>query len=130
MQWSRDISEYQTDAIRITVAIFILSSILKCIAPSNYTQVGSDHVAVTLVRNGEQFFKMAQQDQLPAYRLKHVAMAIANLQTARQVFDDATIERLSGIDVHSLLKSADALLNELLKSGTAKKSRKALPLWP
>ena len=55
-------------------------------------------------------------------------MAIANLQTARQVFDDATIERLS-IDVHSQLKSAD-ITQQLLKSGTAKKSRKALPPWP
>lgn len=130
MQWSRDTSEYQHDAIRVTIAIFVFACILKCIAPSSGTQIGSDNVAKTLVQNAELYLKMAQQDQLSTYRLKHAAMAVANIETARQAFDDATIERVSGVDVHSLLKTADAFLNRHLKSGGEGRHKKALPVWP
>ena len=130
MQWSRDAYEYRQDAIRVTIAVFVFACVLKCIAPSNHAQPGTDNVIKTLITNGNQYYNMARQDQMPAYRLQHAAMAVANLETARQLFDDSTIERISGTDVHALLKSVEQSLNAAQKMGANNKGRKALPVWP
>lgn len=129
MQWSRDASEYRRDAIRVTIAILVFACLLKCISPSNHTQPAIDNIINTLIVNGNQYYDMATQDQMPAYRLKHAAMAVANIEVARQLFDDTTIERVSGTDIHALLKSVEQALHNAQKVGT-NKTRKALPLWP
>ena len=89
--WSRDVSEYQVDAMRVTIVILIFACLLKSIPQGNGGH--NDRIARALVSNGERFYELAQQDQLPAVRLQHAAMAVANLQTARQMFNDTNIER-------------------------------------
>lgn len=127
MVWSRDASEYQLDAMRATIAVLIFACVVKSIPHGGG---GSDRIARALVSNGERYHGLAQQDQLPSIRLQHAAMAVANLQTARQLFSDSSIERSTGIDVHALTKRTDNFLNRCLNlSSKSKQNRKTLPTW-
>lgn len=127
MIWSRNVAEYQQDAIRTTLAIVIFVSILKCIFPAN-TATNTKNTKV-IVANGGKYLAMAQQDTNAAYRLKHSAMAVANLETARSMFDDITIEQSTGVDVHQLLQKADAVLERSMNLKTSTIATK-LPLYP
>jgi hypothetical protein len=133
--WVRNGREYQHDATRVTIAVLVLACFLKCALPAaGGFGGGADKVAKTLVGNAQEFFALARQDQALVYRVRHAAMSVANIQAARQLYDDATIERSTGVDTHALLKDADALLTSTTTAaaagGTAQKARPRLPVWP
>lgn len=127
MGWSRDASEYQWDAMRATIVILVFACVLKSLPQGSAGQ--NDRISRTLVANGERYHSLAQQDQLPSIRLQHAAMAVANLQAARQLFSDGSIERSTGVDVHALTKKTDAFLNRCLNLSKSKQGRKTLPTW-
>jgi hypothetical protein len=132
--WWRDIDEYRMDAIRVTLAVFIIAIVVRYIESS----VTSNDIVVCklLIQNAERFFSMASQDSSALIRLRHSAMAVANLQTARQLFNDSVIENATGLDVHTTSQRMESFLNknEVLDRPMStigkKTNNKPLPIWP
>ena len=131
--WWRNIDEYRMDAIRVTFAVFILAILVRYIENS----VTSNDIVVCklLIQNAERFFSMASQDSSALIRLRHSAMAVANLQAARQLFNDGVIENATGLDVHSTSQRMENFLNknEGLDKPVptmGKAGNKRLPIWP
>ena len=107
----RDPIKYQTDAIRVTIAIFVLALLVRYVDPGAKTQ---DMTACRiLVDNAKRFYSVAQQDRNVNIRQQHAAMAVANIQTARQLYNDTFIERATGTDVHESFQKMETFLNKL-----------------
>lgn len=130
----RDPNEYRADVIRVTLVIFLLTIVVRYIE-SNIAS--NDTVACkVLVKNAERYFSMAAQDLDSAVRLRHSAMAVANLQAARQMFSDGVIENATGLDVHVTSQRMETSLNKNESSSStrptvaARRSQKNLPIWP
>lgn len=131
--WWRNIDEYRIDAIRVTFAVFILAILVRYIENS----VTSNDVVVCklLIQNAERFFSMASQDSSALIRLRHSAMAVANFQAARQLFNDGVIENATGLDVHSTSQRMETFLNknevfDKPVTTIGKAGNKRLPIWP
>ena len=134
--WWRDPDEYRTDAIRVTLAILFLTIVVRYIE-SNITS-NDAVVCKVLVQNAERYNSMATQDLNSVVRLRHSAMAVANLQAARQLFNDSVIENVTGLDVHLTSQRMEGFLNKnesldapLTVAATGKTGlSKRLPIWP
>lgn len=136
--WWRDPTDYQMDIMRVTVATLFLTIVVRYIESS----ITSNDTAAckVLIQNAERYNSMAAQDSNPRVRLRHSAMAVANLQAARQLFSDTVIENATGLDVHVTSQHMEAFLNKnetqdsrantaVPKASLPSKSIR-LPIWP
>lgn len=131
--WWRNLDEYRWDAIRVTLAALVLTIIVRYIESS--TTSNDVLVCRMLVQNAERYHSMSAQDSNPRIRLRHSAMAVANLQAARQLFNDGVIENATGMDVHTTSQRMENSMNENEKFDkplpvASKGASKRLPVWP
>ena len=130
--WYRNLDHRTLFVIRVTAAVLVLSIIVRYVE-SNVT---SNDVIVCkrLVQNAERYHTMSTQDSNPVIRLRHSAMAVANFQTARQLFNDAVIEHATGLDVHATSQRMESFLNKSESADkpaySAKGGTKRIPIWP
>ena len=96
-------------------AIFTTSAIVGMAALSNSmhaTSHPSRTQAYDLVTKALHWRDVALQDSTSAWKLTHSAYAIAFLQSARMVADDATLEQLTRTDIARLSKTLDEMAAE------------------
>lgn len=132
--WWREPNEYRMHVVRVTFVVFVFAVIVRYVESS---VTSKDTVACkVLIQNAERYHAMAVQDGDTAVRLRHSAMAVANLHAARQLFNDSVIESVTGLDVHVTLQRMDAFLHKSVSScapppiALGKTRSPRLPVWP
>ena len=104
----RDASEYKTDAIRSTIIVLILVVCLNAIDPFIVNSTSKEHeIGQNMLENANEWYNLSLQDQNIQIKYRHISLASAYLNAARYVVDDATLGRLTKIDVHELHKAID-----------------------
>lgn len=76
-----------------------------------------------LISQSISWHNQSQQDSDPLFSFKHSIYAISYLNAARDLVSDATIQKVSGIDVHETLKSL-----ENYQQSVSKKISKSCPI--
>tara|TARA_B100001063_G_C16691344_1_gene517236 strand:+ start:288 stop:701 length:414 start_codon:yes stop_codon:yes gene_type:complete len=129
---TRSRSAYKTDAVCATIMLLVVLVCFNVFAPfvSNATKK-EESIGRAMVSEAQQWYEIAMQDQNLQIRAQHVAFANAYLHAARHVADDATLERLTKIDVHVLHKNIEMSQKSASKEITRKCPKlKDLPISP
>ena len=99
----RDPKEFKRDAVRMTIVIAVLAVVLKFVDP--YFEPSDSReksIAKSMIEEASQWHFTSTQDQNVHSKNKHSATAAAYLHAARHILNDASLERISGIDIHEL----------------------------
>ncbi len=112
--WRRDVSEYKRDATYVTVAVLVIFTLVKACEPYFVNTTDKEHtIGKNLLDQANSWYNISIQDENVQSKYQHVSFAAAYLHAARHVLNDTKLERLTGIDVHSLQNEID---NEQKKS--------------
>lgn len=99
----RDVSDLKKDAVRVTLALLVVSMLIKLIEPFNNSPSEKDNsIARNMLEQANYWYNMSSQDKSTQSKNQHIAYAVAYLNAARHITSDATLERLTGLDVHTL----------------------------
>ena len=129
----RDAAEYKQDAIRATILIVVVLLCMKTFDPYFLDTTAKEQaIARRMLEEAKQWYTICEQDQTLYYKFQHISFATAYLHAARNVVSDATLERITKIDVHALQKSIEekqrAYSNELSRKCPKIKEVSGLPV--
>lgn len=106
----RDPREFQKDAVRVTAAVAILSVLLKACEPILSSTTDKEHaIAKSMLEQADQWYNTSLQDQNIQSKNQHISFAAAYIHAARHILSDASLERITGIDVHALQNSIESM---------------------
>lgn len=129
---TRTVSEYKKDAFRATIMLLVFLACFNILAPFVSSASNKEEsIARGMVSEAQQWYDIAMQDQNLQIKAQHMAFANAYLHAARHVADDATLERLTKIDIHMLHKNIEMRQKSLNKDIARKCPKlKYLPTAP
>lgn len=128
----RDAAEYKRDAVRATILLMLVLLCATAVGPFlTSTSSKEQSIGRAMVSEAQQWYDISTQDQNLQIKAQHVAFAHAYLQAARHVADDASLERLTKIDIHALHKSIEARQKSVSKDVARRCPKlKDLPVAP
>ena len=91
------------------VALALVSKTIGSGSSAETVQRGRDLLAQSV-----EFSKLAEQDSVPLFQLRHTAMALAYLSAARSVSSDEGLQR-GGVDVHHMATKLEKSLTTITK---------------
>lgn len=131
-------AQHRLSAAVATAGLLIIALVVRFADPRPMMQSGA--TCKVFVDNARRLLSVSDQDTCAALKLKHAAMAAANLEMARQLYSDNVIEKATGCDVHAFMQILQQRTNTATErviqardASTAPRGTKRpttrLPLW-
>jgi sensor c-di-GMP phosphodiesterase-like protein len=103
---TRNVAEFQRDAIRVTVAFTGVRLLLRFLEPLFVASSDKEHdIATMLVQEANRYYETSVQDRNAHLRYQHAHSAHVHLETARKMVRDRELERLTRFNIHDLQTS-------------------------
>lgn len=90
----------------VTAALFLLVLVSKSVEGTHHASSAERSSGRRMIEQAKAWYHLSLQDRKPLNAYEHSVHAIAYLTAARHMAADSILEEHSGVNVHSLLKSA------------------------
>lgn len=102
----------------VTAAVFLLVLVSKSVEGTHHASTAERTSGRHMIEQAKSWYQLSLQDRKPLNAYEHAVHAIAYLTAARHVAADSVLEQHSGVNVHSLLKSATQTQQEAMRELT------------
>jgi len=102
------------NALIVSLFVLVMTVVVRMIFQNAPAQ--DAYASRILVQNASEYYDAYKQDTDMKQRICHAAMAVANINAARQIYNDEDIGLCTGMDAHALSKDLNETFHEILKT--------------